>query len=485
MPAVEKQLKLWSAAMWLFALIFGSAGLLVLGTAARQSSGGNSGSVFLVFTSALAFLVVAVGLGAAAFFTTRKVAIHNSLKSENPSSPWMWREDWAQGRCNSRTQCTMIQAWAFAILWNLVSAPIFFIVPKAMHRQPAAVVGFLFPIVGVGLLIWAIRETLAWLEFGVTWFAMAGSPVVIGREFHGDIHAQFPHGADHGIRLKLSCVNRVVTGSGKTETVNERILWREEKVVSSGELIPGPDATLIPVSFRIPWNALQSDGTNPRNCILWLLEADADVPGVDYRDVFEMPVFRTKDTPASPEAESSGENPASAPPRNPTILARRTAQGGAEFYFPPARNRGFAMGVTTFSALWSGVVALIIYMHAPLIFPVVFGFFDLLLLTGAFQLWLGTSRVIVDPGRIRVQMGLLGGGKWREYSKAQILDVQAVITSQQGGATGTPYYDIRLLQTEHQNVTLGRTIRDKEEAEWIVSEMRKGLQLRAAAAATS
>jgi hypothetical protein len=82
-------------------------------------------------------------------------------------------------------------------------------------------------------------------------------------------------------------------------------------------------------------------------------------------------------------------------------------------------------------------------------------------------------------------MGLLGGGKWREYSKAQILDVQAVITSQQGGATGTPYYDIRLLQTEHQNVTLGRTIRDKEEAEWIVSEMRKGLQLRAAAAATS
>jgi hypothetical protein len=83
---------------------------------------------------------------------------------------------------------------------------------------------------------------------------------------------------------------------------------------------------------------------------------------------------------------------------------------------------------------------------------------------------------------VRVQTGLFGGGRWREFQKSQILDIQAAITAQQGGASGTPYYDIRLLQTEHQNVTLGRTIRDKDEAEWLVSEMKKALQLRAGAA---
>jgi len=311
---------------------------------------------------------------------------------------------------------------------------------------------------------------------------MVSCPLVIGNEFHGNIHARFPHGADHGVRLKLSCINRVVTGSGKNQTTSDRILWREEKNVSPGELCPGPIGSLIPVSFRIPWNALQTDGTNSRNSILWLLEADADVPGVDYKDIFEVPVFRTKETPASPESETRTDNPASAPPIRPTVVVTRTAEG-TQFFFPPGRNKGFALGVTTFSMIWSGVLALMIFLHAPVIFPVAFGFFDLLLLMGAAQLWLGTSRVVIDSSRVRVQSGLFGGGKWREFPKSQILDIQAVITAQQGGASGTPYYDIRLLQTEHQNVTLGRTIRDKDEAEWLVAEMKKVLQLRAAVAA--
>ncbi|HEX6505676.1 MAG TPA: hypothetical protein VF011_20725 [Terriglobales bacterium] len=454
----------------------------MLSSAARQSMSGSSPSVFLMISVGLTFAVVGLGLGLAAAYGSRNLRTRQPLQAENPAEPWMWREDWKQGRCNSRTKPAMIQAWAFAILCNLIASPTLFVIPRAMQQQPLAVLGFLFPLAGIGLLIRALRFTLAWLEFGVTWFEMTATPLAIGCEFRGNVQARFPHGADHGVRLKLSCVNRMVTGTGKSETVTEKILWRDEKSVSSAELCPGPLGTLIPVSFRVPWNSLPTDGSNPRNAILWLLEADADVPGVNYKDIFELPVFRTKDTPASPAAETIREQPAFTAPSQHTVVVTPTAEG-SEFYFPAARNPRFAMGVTTFSMLWSGVVALIIYLHAPLIFPVVFGFFDLLLLTGAAQLWLATSRVKVDCSSIRVQTGLLGGGRWREYPKSQILDIQAVITAQQGGATGTPYYDIQLLQTEHQNVTLGRTIRDKDEAEWLVSEMRKALKLRAAAAA--
>jgi hypothetical protein len=472
------------AAVFAVALAFTAAGLFALGSATRQPASGNPPSLLLAITAGLAFAMVGLGMGIAAVYGARGFATRQTLRAQNPAAPWMWREDWAQGRCNSRTKSTMVQAWIFAVLWNLVSAPILFFVPNAVQQQPVAALGFLFPLAGIGLLVWAIRETLAWFEFGVTWFEMAASPVAIGCEFHGSIHARFPHGADQGIRLKLSCINRIETGSGKSQSVTEKILWREERNVSSGELCPGPVGTMIPVSFRIPWNALQTDSQNPRNSIVWLLEADADVPGVDYKDLFELPVFRTKDTPADPEADSHGDNPACTPPARATVLVTPTAEG-TKFYFPAGRNRGFAMGLTVFSLLWSGVLVMIFYLHAPLIFPVAFGFFDLLLLTGAVQLWMGTSRVIVAPGGVRVQMGLLGGGKWREFPKSQILDIQVVITAQQGGATGTPYYDIRLLQTEHQNVTLGRTIKDKEEAEWIAAEMRKSLRLRAAAAGMS
>jgi hypothetical protein len=132
--------------------------------------------------------------------------------------------------------------------------------------------------------------------------------------------------------------------------------------------------------------------------------------------------------------------------------------------------------------LWSSFIALMIYLHTPFIFPAVFGAFDLILGYGALQLWFGTSRVIIEGSRIRVKIGFLNGGKWQEFSKSQVLDIQSVITSQQGGSTGTPYYDIHLLQTEHKNLTIGQTIRNKDEALWIVSEMKRALGGRAAAA---
>jgi hypothetical protein len=464
-----------------FALGFSAAGVSVLVAVARQGQSSNF-PMLVGICMGLAFTTVGLGIGAVSIYGCRKYKRQLASQAADPASPWLWREDWAQGRANSCTRSTMLQAWIFAVVWNLISAPILYFVPKAIAQQRLAILGLLFPLAGVGLLFRAIRETVRWFDFGVTWCELVSCPVVIGGEFHGNIHARFPRGADHGVRLKLSCVNRIVTGSGKSQTVNERILWREEKNVSSGELCPGPLGSLIPVSFRIPWNAVQTDSTNSRNSILWLLEADADVPGVDYKDIFELPVFRTDKTPASPETEARTDNPACVAPLRPTVAVNVTPEG-TQFFFPPARNKGFALGMTTFSMIWSGVLAVMIVLHAPIIFPVAFGFFDLILLTGAAQLWLATSRVVIDSTRVRVQSGLFGGGKWREYSKSQVLDIQAVITAQQGGSSGTPYYDIRLLQTEHQNVTLGRTIRDKDEAEWLVAEMKKALQLRTGGAA--
>jgi len=55
-----------------------------------------------------------------------------------------------------------------------------------------------FPALGVGFLIWAIRETLRWKEFGNTYFELATVPYTLGRELHGTIQTRFPHVPDHG-----------------------------------------------------------------------------------------------------------------------------------------------------------------------------------------------------------------------------------------------------------------------------------------------
>src|SRR5215472_10227253 len=99
--------------------------------------------------------------------------------------------------------------------------------------------------------------------------------------------------------------------------------------------MPGAEGATIPVSFQVPLDARPTDATSPGDTILWKLEADADVPGVDYKDVFELPVFRTKDTPS--EASRSANSADLRPPARTTVVVRPAADGATEFYFPPAR----------------------------------------------------------------------------------------------------------------------------------------------------
>jgi hypothetical protein len=51
-----------------------------------------------------------------------------------------------------------------------------------------AVLGLLFPAVGAGLLVWAVRATLRWRKFGSSTFEMTTLPGVIGGPLRGTIH---------------------------------------------------------------------------------------------------------------------------------------------------------------------------------------------------------------------------------------------------------------------------------------------------------
>jgi hypothetical protein len=118
------------------------------------------------------------------------------------------------------------------------------------------------------------------------------------------------------------------------------------------------------------------------------------------------------------------------------------------------------------------------------IFPIAFGFFALLLLYISVQMWLGTTRVGIGNGELLLQDGLLGGGKVRGFAFTELSSIASAIKSQQGGGTGTPYYDIELTLSSGKRVTLGRTLRSQPEVDWLMDEMRRlaGLDPKAAAA---
>lgn len=431
----------------------------------------------------LIFFGCGTSLIAVALFSMPRIKKQNRVHAEHPESPWMWRPDWAEGRANSKTRSTMKSAWTMALFWNLVSFPSAYFIPKQTYlKDPNTLAVLIFPLVGLGLLIWAIRQSLRCLEFGKTYFQMTDVPIAVGRELRGAIQARFPKPPQHGIQLKLSCVNIVVSRNSEDQATRQSILWRDEHSVPPQGLFASPMGTTIPVSFDIPADARQTDSSDPHNAIVWLLQAEADVPGVDYKDVFELPVFRTKDTPTTAEAQVFHQyHPAVQAPVAPTILVTPTSEG-TQFYFPAARNKSFAAGTTMFLALWTGVLILIVRLKAPIIFPLAFGLFEALLVYIVLQLWFGTSTATVNRDRVRFRSGLFDVGRYSEIKSSEISAVEAVIRSQQGGATGTPYYDIQLIQVDGKKVTVGQTVRDKSEAEWLVSQMSSALELQSSKA---
>jgi hypothetical protein len=242
---------------------------------------------------ALTFSTIGYGLLFGAIAGYRAERRKQARRAEHPDEPWRWREDWAKGRAYASTRSLMWFTWAFALFWNGISTGVAIGMLKG-HAPlvPAIIFGVIFPLVGLALLVWAVRVTIVWNKFGLSTFKMLSVPGVIGGSLSGAIETSVKLRPREGFHLRLACVNRVRIASGKNSSTQETILWQTEKTINE-DLLDEPHRSGIPVSFQIPADALPTDDTTPTNTIVWRLIAQAKLPGVDYSATFEVPVFRT------------------------------------------------------------------------------------------------------------------------------------------------------------------------------------------------
>ncbi|HET6836782.1 MAG TPA: hypothetical protein VFH24_02000 [Gemmatimonadales bacterium] len=119
---------------------------------------------------------------------------------------------------------------------------------------------------------------------------------------------------------------------------------------------------------------------------------------------------------------------------------------------------------------------------APVLFPIVFGAFTVLLGIGLLQQWLGVSRVLADTARVTVAQGYIVPGRERAIEAAHISDVTTKIGMQAGT---TPYYDVVIVRRDGKRVIAGRSVRDKREAEWLVQTLKTAIGLTEPGAGTS
>lgn len=215
-------------------------------------------------------------------------------------APWLARQEWADRRIKDVTTRAAGCLLAFALGWTLLSSGIAATVLSQSGGFGGALFVLIFPAVGLLLVGVGVTLMLRRRRFGIPVFELATLPGVPGETLAGMVRTTGTIDPEGGFLVRLRCLRRTVSGSGKNRRTDETTLWEHE------EVMPGAarraDGIAIPVAIPLPADARATDASDSDDQVLWRLEVTAAVPGIDFKAQFEVPVFRTGPTPQGPEA---------------------------------------------------------------------------------------------------------------------------------------------------------------------------------------
>ena len=210
--------------------------------------------------ASIAIACAGAGIGAIWWvrFHARALDPSERLRAANPDAPWMWREDWAAGEVRTSARRDANRLTIIASAWCVATFPIFFLAPHRALRGADyfAIPSLIFPLIGVVMLMWAMRLRRRVREYGESRFVMASVPGQIGGSLTGSIHVERPLPPGEQVALEFECINRTTSGHWHSLTTWDWILWRADETSISDS------SGSIPVAFMIDPDCRPSDDSN-------------------------------------------------------------------------------------------------------------------------------------------------------------------------------------------------------------------------------
>jgi hypothetical protein len=402
-----------------------------------------------------------------------------ALRAAHPNEPWLWREDWAAGKVKGNASAMAWFLWGFAILWNLISTPLAVFLPEEVSKgNYPALLGFLFPIVGVGLLVAAIRKTIQRVKFGESEFFLDRNPGVLGGDVAGML--LLPQGVQDAktFNVRLTSVHVRRVKSGKNTSTEETVLWQSEQSIAHTMPASAGTPQRIAVRFRTPYDAHATDETDASSKFIWKLTVDADVPGVDFTAEFEVPVFKTNSSSAQVTEESlraevvAAHPPAVVTPEVTGVTIVPGATGGTEFIIKANGNSAGSLGAAIVFLIFAGIAALIVSMSGPGIFGLIFIAIAVLVAgLGLFGVY-GESRIVVEDGHVSVR-NILFGKMWGKRVPCSSVEHIGVRGEGKQGRHGN--CSLTLTLAGGKSMSPMQSIAELHTAEWLAEEVRKAM----------
>src|SRR5690349_18317607 len=169
--------------------------------------------------------------------------------------------------------------WGFALFWNAVSTPVLLFVPDEVRKgNTLLLLALLFPIVGAGLLLNALRVTLRTARFKQSTLILDTTPVPIGGTLRGSVEVPHPLTSASAVMIRLMALARVRSGSDSHDTM----VCHEERELDPALLRRTADGVVIPIEIAVPSDAPPSESAENETQVFWRLTVDAELPGIDY-----------------------------------------------------------------------------------------------------------------------------------------------------------------------------------------------------------
>jgi hypothetical protein len=414
----------------------------------------------------LSFVAVCFGLAALIIgINAKKMALRAVPSKTEDEKPWLKRKDWADGRIVSSSRKAALLLWIFVAFWCGISGAIsLFIIPPSDHAAFVALI-----VISLALIFFTLNTTLTWRKFNRSTFQMAAVPAALGGALKGEIRVKTKLQPQHGLHLRLNCVRRATTGKANNPQKIEKILWQDEKWLRADLPQTDLNATAVPIFFKLPENLPESTATLGDG-IHWKLEASAKLCGPNFDATFEIPVFKLPETPEISD-DPTLQFQMSLDEVRKQIRSKiqvNDLPDGKEFIFPAARNPGFLAGATAIWLVWTAVIALLIFKHAPPLLPLVAAAADLLMTIFLANLWFHRSHVTIAASQVKIEAAWFSFKRQRVIKSSDVTNFATEIGAQVGHS---PYYDLKIRVRDGQEFTVAKHLGNKPEADWLVRQM--------------
>ena len=384
--------------------------------------------------------------------------------------PWLANDKWQGDPILSNSKLAMYGTWGFAAFWNLISAPLPFVLYGEVVDKGnwPALLGLLFPLIGLGLIRWAVLQTLEWRRFGAAPLTLDPFPGAIGGHVGGTIDINLPYDSTNRFSLTLTCIRSYTSGSGKNRSRKESAEWQESQVAHVGS---GSSGTRLSFRFDVPED-LQSSDADPSEdrYYIWRLNLKADLPGTDINRDYEIPVYPTGERSRS-LADFSIKEARSEQAQIDTEAVRKLIRfhhgvSGKSMLYPVGRNLLGGLSALVFGSFFAGAGWFLLNHEGETFMGIIFGGVGLLIVLAGLYLPLNSLEVTREGGDIRSVRRLLGipvrTSVMRLSDFARIRKKTSSKT--QSGKKHTVYYVLKAVDINGRKMTIGEGFKGANEA---------------------